>query len=234
MTDYIVEYEFKTDSLGRKYALHHDLRTDKRERVPYDIAHTRQTANISRRKRDVIGAEIKKEGVESTYGEYKTEYKKVEKKIIDDRIRKNETPLSAGVLKAKVKKIVITQKLGIKSRFNYAWTWSEKKYYKEGGIIKFECETNFFSAGGRSANGNEFKEYIKIVEDAFNRIPTKKDLCYLDGGSCVTLYNKSDKTIINKFQQGRGCGFSFDFKKDGEGTYSNDNNLLDEPDKVDL
>jgi hypothetical protein len=58
MVDYRVEYEFKTDSIGRKYALRHDLTTDKRERIEYDLAHTRQTANIARHKREKIKAAI--------------------------------------------------------------------------------------------------------------------------------------------------------------------------------
>lgn len=233
---YKIEYEFKTDSLGRKYALCHDLTTDKRKRVKYDLAHTRHTANIARRKRDIIKMAIKEEGVDATYKEYKYEYEKTEKAVIKKREEAGKEPYSKGALKARVKKIVITQKLGIRTRFNYAWTWSIKLYYKdEDEIEKFDCETNNFMAGGRAFNGDHFEDFIEIVKDAFNRIPDKEYLCYLDGGSCVTLYNKSDNTIINKFQQGRGCGFSFDFKKnDGTGTYDNDRNMVDEPDIVDL
>ena len=230
MTDYRVEYEFKTDSIGRKYALRHNLITDKRKRINYDLAQTRYTANIGRRKRDKIKIALKVEGVDATYKEYKYEYQKTEKAVIKKRKESGKDPYSKGALKARVKKIVITQKLGIRTRFNYAWTWSIKIYYKdEKGIQKFDCETNYFMAGGRAFNGNHFEDFIEIVKDAFNRIPDKKDLCYLDGGSCVTLYNKSDNTILNKFQQGRGCGFSFDFKN-----YGNDNNMIDEQDIVDL
>jgi hypothetical protein len=227
---YKVEYEFKKDSLNRKYALKVNLTTGKKERIKYDIAHTRHVANIARRKREKIKIDIKKEGVDATYKEYKYEYEKVEKKVEKKRKKAGKEPYSKGVLKAKTKKIVITQKLGIKTRFNYAWTWSVKIYYKdEQGDLKFDCETNNFMAGGRAFNGDHFKDFIEIVKEAFNRIPDKKDLCYLDGGSCVTLYNKSDGSIINKFQMGRGCGFSFDFKN-----YDNDNNMINEQDIVDL
>ena len=230
MTNYKVEYEFKTDSLGRKYALRHNLTTDKRERIEYDLAHIRHTTNIARRKREKIKSEIKAADVDATYKEYQYEYKKTEKAVKKKREEAGKDPYSKGVLKARVKKIVITQKLGIRTRFNYAWTWSVKLYYKdEKGIQKFECETNNFMAGGRAFNGDQFENFIEIVKDAFNRIPDKEHLCYLDGGSCVTLYNKSDNTIINKFQQGRGCGFSFDFKN-----YENDNNMVEESDIVDL
>jgi hypothetical protein len=228
--NYKIEYEFKTDSIGRKYALRHDLTTDKRERIEYNLAHTRQTANIARHKREKIKSEIKAEDVDATYKEYKYEYKKTEKAIIKKREKSGKEAYTKGALKARVKKIVITQKLGIRTRFNYAWTWSIKLYYKNGeGIQIFDCETNNFMAGGRAFNGNHFEDFIEIVKDAFNRIPDKEHLCYLDGGSCVTLYNKSDNTILNKFQQGQGCGFSFDFKN-----YENDNNMINEPDIVDL
>jgi hypothetical protein len=211
---YKIEYEFKTDSIGRKYALRHDLTTDKRERINYDLAHTRHVANIGRRKRE----------------------EKTERAVIEKREKTGKDPYTKGALKARVKKIVITQKLGIRTRFNYAWTWSVKVYYKdEKGIQKFDCETNYYMAGGRAFNGNHIEDFQEILDDEFKRIPDKEHLCYLDGGSCLILYNKSDSTIINKFEQGRGCGFSFDFKKkDGSGTYENDNNLLDEPDIVDL
>ena len=230
MTNYKVEYEFKKDSIGRNYALRHDLTTDKRERINYDIAHIRHIANVARRKREKIKTDIKKEGIDATYKEYKYEYKRTEKEVILKRVKTKKDPYSKGALKARVKKIVITQKLGIKTRFNYAWTWSIKLWYKDAeGNMNFDCETNNFMAGGRAFNGNHFEDFIEIVKDAFNRIPDKENLCYLDGGSCVTLYNKSDNTIINKFQQGRGCGFSFDFKN-----YDNDNNMINESDIIDL
>ena len=233
---YKIEYEFKTDSIGRKYALRHDLATDKRERIEYDLAHSRHTANIARHKREKIKADIEKEGIDATYKEYQHEYKRVEKEVILKREKAEKEPYSKGALKARVKKIVITQKLGIRTRFNYAWTWSVKIYYKdEEGVEKFDCETNYYMAGGRAFNGNHIEDFQEILDDEFKRIPDKEHLCYLDGGSCLILYNKSDGNIINKFEQGRGCGFSFDFKKkDGSGTYENDNNLLDEPDIVDL
>jgi hypothetical protein len=113
---YKVEYEFKTDSIGRNYALRHDLSTDKRERIEYDLAYTRQIANIARRKRDKIKVDIEKEGVDATYKEYKHEYDKTEKVVIEKREKSGKDPYTKGALKARVKKIVITQKLGIRTR----------------------------------------------------------------------------------------------------------------------
>ena len=46
----------------------------------------------------------------------------------------------------------------------------------------------------------------------------------LDGGACVLFYNKSTKEEIKRYELGKGCGFSFDFKN-----YDNDK-LADEND----
>jgi hypothetical protein len=74
---YKVNYEFKTDKAGHKYALKVDLSTGKKERVKYDLAEQRQKRNVSERKRNVIKAKLKETGSTARIERYrKRNYRK--------------------------------------------------------------------------------------------------------------------------------------------------------------
>ena len=214
---YKINYELKTDKVGRKYALKVNLATGKKERIQYDIAEKRQKRNISERKRNIIKAQLKETGSGATYKEYITVSKDIEKEIIEKRKKMGKTPYKESTMRGKVKQKAIHERTGIATRFRYMWIYKKKLEYidKETGEILFECASPEFMTEEYKTNGNDFKEMINDCMIAYNEIKANK-LCSLDGGACVILYNKSDKSVIDQFELGRGCGFSFSFRDDSD------------------
>ena len=233
----LINYLFKVDKNGRKYALRKDEKTGKHTRINYKLAQRRNNNLIYNRKKTVekekVIDKIKETGAGGTYTDYIKAIKNAEKELIAERKRTKQPPLTKKEIKKiinKKKAKIIEHKIGIRSYFKYAWTYTQKIYYEDdNGNIKYDCDTNVFMAGSRAFNGDHFNDFIDLVREVHDTIPDKKDLCTLDGGACVTLYYKSNKELINKFELGKGCGFSFDFKN-----YDNDNENTRDDGRVDI
>lgn len=211
---YKVDYVFRTDKANRKYALRIDLKTGKKERIPYKKARKLDRDVQYRRNRSKIEKEIKESGTNATYKEYKTVYKKVEKEIIESR----KKPLTKGTLHATVKRKTIYERIGISTSFRFMWVYRIlHEYIDNDGIAQIKCESPEFTWDSGFRDGNEFEIQKDICIDAYKYIKSNK-LCSLEGGACVVLINKDDKSIIEQFEIGKGCGFSFQFN-DVHGNY---------------
>lgn len=210
---YKVNYEFKTDKAGHKYALKVDLRTGKKERVKYDLAERRQKKNISERKRNVIKAKLKETDSTATYQEYIVVSKDIEKEITEKRKKTGKAPYKESTMRGIVKQKAIYERTGIATRFRYMWIYKKKLVYMDEntGKMYYECASPEFTTEEYKTNGNDFDAMVNDCMITYNEIRAM-DLCSLDGGACVILYNKSDKSVIDQFELGEGCGFSFKFR----------------------
>lgn len=209
-----VDYEFKINKAGHKYALRVDLKTGKKKQIKYKLALKRNSSLLSQRKRAVIVKKLKESGSGATYTEYKDTLEIVERDVVQSRIDKELPPLKPSVLRSKVKEQTIEHRTGIASRLRYAWVYRvvvERYFDEKLGKVVIECDTSIFKARGIKRNGDHYTNLIKVAKKAHNKI-LALDTCSIDGGACVLLYNKSDKSIIKKFELGKGCGFSFDFE----------------------
>jgi hypothetical protein len=93
------------------------------------------------------------------------------------------------------------------------WIFKKRLEYidKDTGEMYYECASPEFTTEEYKTNGNDFDGMINDCMITYNEIKAL-DLCSLDGGACVILYNKSDKSVIDQFELGKGCGFSFAFR----------------------
>jgi hypothetical protein len=112
-----------------------------------------------------------------------------------------------------VKQKAIYERTGIATRFRYMWIFKKKLEYidEDTGKMYYECASPEFTTEEYKINGNDFDAMINDCMITYNEIRAL-DLCSLDGGACVILYNKSDKSVIDQFELGKGCGFSFAFR----------------------
>ena len=213
-----VEYEFKKDSLKRKYALRVDLVTGKKERIEYKLAQKRASGlKYDRKKADYkakVLTKMAETGAGGTWEEYLKMSDIVETELIKKRSKeKGAKPLTKAEIRARVKKTTIEHRTGYASRMRYAWTYKpviERYFDEETGEEVIICDSPVFVARGLKRNGDEFERMCSVCQDAYDRIKSL-DLCSIDGGACVIFYNKSDKEVIKQFELGKGCGFSFDF-----------------------
>lgn len=208
-----VDYIFKVDSLKRPYALRVDLTTGKKTRVPVKVAKKRASNLKSARKKAVIIEKIKATESGATYEDYKEMLPVIEAEVLARRKKEGLKPLSAGAMRGKVKTIAIDHRTGIATRMRYAWVYRiviEREITDEGEIL-VECDTSIFKARGLKRNGDHFTRMSSICQDVYDKI-NSLDLCSIDGGACVVMYDKSNKEVIKQFELGKGCGFSFDFK----------------------
>ena len=210
---YKVDYEFKIDKAGHKYALKVNLYTGKKERVKYDLAETRHKRNISERKRNIIKAKLKETGSGATYKEYIAISKNIEKEIAEKRKKSGKAPYKASTMRGIVKQKAIYERTGIASRFRYMWIYKKKLVYMDEntGKMYYECASPEFTTEEYKTKGNDFDAMINDCMITYNEIRAM-DLCSLEGGACAILYNKSDKSVIDQFELGKGCGFSFKFR----------------------
>jgi hypothetical protein len=209
-----IDYEFKINKAGHKYALRIDLQTGKKKQVGYKLAQKRARDLKYQRKKAIIVKQIEETGSTATYAEYKKTLRIVEQDIIQRRKDKEQEPLKPSVLRGKVKQETLEYRTGIATRLRYAWVYRvvvERYFDEKIGEMVVECDTSIFKARGLKRNGDYYTRMIDVAQKAHNKIKAL-DLCSVDGGACVILYNKVDKSIIKKFELGKGCGFSFDFK----------------------
>jgi len=225
-----IEYVFKVDKAGRNYALRVTTKTGKSVRVPYKDAKRRSRDMEYRRGKAVIKAKADKikakttgrlteTGSGATYSDYERMLPIVTEEIVQRRKDKGLSEFLPAVLRDKAKQETIDYRTGIATRLRYAWVYRvvvERYFDEELGETIVECDTSIFRARGQKENGDEFDKMCGLCQTAYDKI-NSLDLCSLDGGACVVMYNKSDKSIIEQFELGKGCGFSFDFKN-----YTND------------
>ena len=230
MTNNRIEYVFKVDKAGRNYALKVTLKTGKSTRVPYKVAKKRSYNIKYRRAKAVIKvkaakvkaktvSKLKETGSGATYSDYERMLPVVTEDIIQRRRDKGLSELSPANVRAKAKQETIDYRTGVATRMRYAWVYRvviERYFDDELGETIVECDTSVFRARGLKRNGDEFDKMCGACQLAYDKI-NRLDLCSLEGGACVVMYNKSDKSIIEQFELGKGCGFSFDFKN-----YNND------------
>ncbi len=227
-----VEYEFKKDSLKRKYALRVDLITGKKERIEYKLAQKRASSlKYNRKKADYKAKVISKmaeTGAGGTWKEYLKVSDTVEKELIKKRSKiKGAKPLTQAEIRARVKKTTIEHRTGYASRMRYAWTYRpviERYFDEETGEEVIICDSSVFVARGLKRNGDVFKQMCMDAHNTFEWLNELDKCGELDGGACVLFYDKSTKEEIKRYELGKGCGFSFDFKN-----YDNDK-LADEND----
>ena len=224
MTDR-VQYEFKTDKAGRKYALRVEVKTGKKTRINYKLAQKRSRDITYRRKKAVtkkkekvkvekITGKLRETKTGATYADYEAALPGVTQDIIDRRKRKGLKPLSPAVLRGKAKQETIDYRTGTATRLRYAWVYRivvERYFDEDLGETIVECDTSIFRARGLKRNGDEFEKMASVCQTIYDKLQAM-DLCSLEGGACVVHYNKNDKSIIDQFELGKGCGFSFDFK----------------------
>lgn len=213
-----VEYTFHVDKAGRKYALKVDVKSGKKSRIVYKVAQKRARDLKYRRKQAAVKADvierIHKEGSTASYREYQHNVVEIEKQLIASRKKNKKPPLSKAQSKARAKKITIEDRSGIATRLRYAWVYRvvvERYRDQDTQEIVVECDTSIFRARAVKRNGNEFTKMCGLVQGVYDKIQSL-DLCSLDGGACVVLYDKFDREVIKQFELGKGCGFSFDFK----------------------
>lgn len=209
-----VDYEFKINKAGHKYALRVDLQTGKKKQINYKLAQKRANDLKYQRKKAAIIKKIEETGSTATYADYQKTLRIVEQDIIQRRKDKDQKPLTPSALRGKAKQETLEHRTGIATRLRYAWVYRvvvERYYDKELEETVVECDTSIFRARGLKRNGDHYTQMINVAQKAYDKI-TALDLCSVDGGACVILYNKIDKSVIKKFELGKGCGFSFDFK----------------------
>lgn len=224
-----ITYEFKKDSIGRKYALRVTLKTGKKQRVKYALAKKRATKQKTAGKKAKVVSKIKETDAGATYKEYKKALPVIEAEIKARREKEGQPALTKGAMRGKVKRIAIEHRTGIATRMRYAWVYRialERYTDEETGELTVDCDTSIFKARGLKRNGDHFRRMCSICQSVYDKI-NDLDLCSIDGGACVVMYDKFDKRIIKQFELGKGCGFSFDFKNY---THDDDENNYEESD----
>lgn len=208
-----VNYEFKKDSLGRKYALKVDIKSGKKQRIKYKIAQRRAANLKASRKKSGVVDKIKTTESGATYTDYKRVLPVIEKELTERRKKEGLKPLSKSVMRGRVKQIAIEHRTGIATRMRFAWVYRVvlERYVDDNGDIKADCDTSIFRARGLKRNGDHFTRMSSICQSTYDKIMAL-DLCSVDGGACVVLYDKFSKDVIKQFELGKGCGFSFDFE----------------------
>lgn len=215
-----VDYELKEDKRGRKYALKIDLKTKKKTRITYRLAQKRKRDLIYRRKREDIERHLKEEGAGATYTEYQKVFKDEQKQIAKRRKKAGKKPLTEAQIRSQAKRNTIEYRTGVACRYRYAWVYwlAIGKEEKTGKII---CDTTpVMEAGALKRNGErDYETMIEVCKDVYDKIKRgveSGDICNVgehavQGGLCVSLYIKDDKSIIDRYEEGEGCGYSFDF-----------------------
>lgn len=213
-----VEYTFHIDKAGHKYALKVDVKSGKKSRIIYKVAQKRaRDLKYSRKKAankaDVI-EKLHKEGSTASYREYQHNVVEIEKQLIASRKKNKKPPLSKAQSKARAKKITIEDRSGIATRLRYAWVYRVVvERYRDMDTQEeiVECDTSIFRARAVKRNGNEFVTMCGLAQGVYDKIMSL-DTCSVDGGACVVMYDKFDRTVLQEFELGKGCGFSFDFQ----------------------
>ena len=188
---YKVDYEFKTDSLDRKYALKVNLETGKKERINYKLASKRSRDLKYRRER--VETEKKLEVTKATWQEYQKTKSSIKKDIKSGKRKKISKTVDAETLE---------RLTAIRSRYRFSWRVWELP----------DCNTPYFIADGQAEDGDVFEDYIEEM-DGFLRDIYDGDLCPKrmlgfknpQGGACVVLYRKFDKKILKMYELGDGC-----------------------------
>ena len=220
-----VDYQLTTDKKGRKIAYKIDVATGKKERVKYEVAQKRARDLVYRRKRDKIEHTLKEEGAGADYKEYNEVLAQVEKEI-RAKYKKDKRPMpSDAVIRSKAKRITIEYRTGVACRYRYAWVyWLRIGTDEETGNPICDS-TPVMEAGALKRNGkDDYPTMVEVCMDIYNTIRSgikSGDICdvgehKVQGGLCVTLYNKNDKTIMEQHERGKGCGYSFDFSGYGK------------------
>lgn len=219
-----VDYELKTDKRGRKIAYKIDVKTGKKSPIKYKVAQKRKRDLAYRRKRDKVEILLEEEGAGATYAEYTKTHKQVEKEL-RIKYKKEKRPMpSDAVIRSRAKKTTIEYRTGAGCRYRYAWIyWMRIGTDDEGKPL---CDsTPVMEAGALKRNGeSDYKTMVEVCMDVYDNIQSgikSGDICdtgehKVQGGFCVTLYNKSDKSIIDMTERGEGCGYHFDFSGYGK------------------
>jgi hypothetical protein len=219
-----IKYEVRTDKIGRKYGIKIILATNRQIRVPWKIAQKRKTANDSRRKREVIVKKLKDSGSGATYADYLKSLKIVEKET-RKRYKKQGKTVSESRMRRTVKKIALEHRSGIASRYRYAWIYwlVADSYTDENGMqVVVKDQSPVFEAGSLKMDGDEMEGFKEVCDDVYQDV-ISQEIYYeiddfgnkkydVDGGACVMLYNKASRETIEKYELGKGCGYSLDLK----------------------
>jgi hypothetical protein len=219
-----VDYELTKDKRGRKIAYKIDVAAGKKSPIKYKVAQKRKRDLVYRRKRDKIEGILKEEGAGASYKEYTKVHKDIEKELRDKYIKDKRPMPSDAVIRSRAKKMAIEYRTGKACRYRYAWLyWMRVGTDEEGNPI---CDTSpVMEAGALKRNGEEDYPYmIEVCNDVYNKIQSgikSGDICSgafkPQGGSCVTLYDKSNKSVIDVTERGEGCKYRFDFSGYGNG-----------------
>lgn len=219
-----VDYELTTDKKGRKIAYKIDVNTGKKTPIKYKLAQKRKRDLTYRRKRDKVEVLLKDAGAGATYTEYNETLKTVENELRAKYIKEKRPMPSDAVIRSKAKRITIEYRTGTGCRYRYAWVyWMRIGTDDEGNPI---CDsTPAMEAGALKRNGkSDYETMVEVCMDVYNNIQSgikSGDICdsgqhKVQGGFCVTLYNKNDKSIIDMTEGGEGCGYHFDFSGYGK------------------
>lgn len=227
-----VEYEFKKDKNNHKYALRVDVATGKKSRIGYKLAKKRSNDNKYRRGRVIVEKKLVEEGAGATYEEYLKRREQIQVESLYKSEKEGTEPLTARRLKDISKRKAIKDRTGMATRARFAWTYTvilDEIIDKDTGKLIKICDSPNFTAYSLKENGDNFGKtkdengyhgFIGVCEKALDEV-LANSLCTLDGGACVLYYDKGSGEIIKKFELGKGCGFSFDFKN-----YHEDDNIL--------
>ena len=194
-----ITYEFKEDKRGRKYANRIDIKTGKKQRVPYKKAQKRYRDQVYREKRKEIEKELEKKG--SNWNEYQRELKK-SKKRVETKAKEKGVRIKKETVEKRAEKETLEKLVGVRSRYRFAFKYWELP----------DCNTPVFIADAQAFDGDHFNEMCEFCDDVFNNI-LESDICPkalvggepVQGGACVVVYRKSDKHIIKKYGLLEGC-----------------------------
>ena len=194
-----ITYEFKEDKRGRKYANRIDIKTGKKQRVPYKKAQKRYRDQVYREKKAETVKVLEKKG--ATWKEYTAEHKKVSIKIKAEAKEKG-VRIKKETIRKRAKAITLKKRVGVRSRYRFAFKYWELP----------DCNTPVFIADAQAFDGDHFNEMCEFCDDVFNNI-LESDICPkalvegepVQGGACVVVYRKSDKHIIKKYGLLEGC-----------------------------
>jgi len=196
-----IEYEFKHDKSGRDYANQIIVKTGKRKRVPLKVAEKR--AQASKRRIAKVEKIIELEKIGSDWEEYQTEKKKVEKRLRKE-YKEEGKKARKGTIGRRASTEAMEKHVGVRSRYRMDWKFWEMP----------SCNTPTFMADAQAFDGDRFNEMVSFCKDIYQNIKAT-DLCPkkllghnpVEGGCCVVVYKKSDKTVIKQFDipEGVGC-----------------------------
>lgn len=215
-----VNYEFKTDKRGSKYALRVNVKSGKKKRINYKLAQKRHRDLVSKRKRTRVIKQLEESGTGASYKEYRDVIQQVDAEI-RAKHKKDKKPLPSNAqIRSRAKKTAIEYRTGVACRYRYAWIyWMGVGYDDKGRIV---CDsTPVMEAGALKRNGQrDYETMVEVCKDVYDRIQKgikSGDICdvgehKVQGGLCVTLYEKNDKSVIDRYEKGEGCGYSFDWK----------------------